>query len=118
MSCDLHHELSTGDFFESGAAQAYDVGYDYTFFCALHPSKRQEWAQTWHKRLAPSATLVTLIFPIDPSINEGPPWPVTPELYEQTLNAAGNQSMPGTCMDEAWRMHAFVSACRFQEGAP
>ena len=91
----LHHGLPTGDFLEPGASQAYDVGYDYTFFCALHPSKRQEWAQMWHKWLAPSAKLVTLIFPIDSSIKEGPPWPVTPELYEQTLSAAGTQSTPG-----------------------
>ena len=96
MSYDYRPGMPTGDFLEPGAAQAYDVGYDYTFFCALHPSKRQEWAQAWHKRLAPSAKLVTLIFPIDASIKEGPPWPVTPELYEQALSAAGNQSTPGT----------------------
>ena len=121
MSCDDHHGMPTGDFFEPGAAQPYDVGYDYTFFCALHPSKRHEWARMWHKWLAPSAKLVTLIFPIDASINEGPPWPVTPELYEHTLSAAGNESMPGLvieqssgcCMDTACcaQSHACMNSC-------
>eukprot|EP00877_Chromochloris_zofingiensis_P008226 jgi/Chrzof1/3657/Cz13g04010.t1 len=69
----------------------FDIGYDYTFLCALHPDMRKDWATAWGKHLKPGGELVTLIFPVDPSAdaNLGPPWPVTPELYTQLLADSG-----------------------------
>lgn len=69
----------------------FDVGYDYTFLCALHPSMRKDWADAWARHLAPGGRLITMIYPVDPSMdaNSGPPWPVTPQLYDSLLPAAG-----------------------------
>jgi hypothetical protein len=30
-----------------------------------------------------------MVYPIDASLGEGPPWPVTPELYRELLLPAG-----------------------------
>ncbi|GAX79709.1 hypothetical protein CEUSTIGMA_g7150.t1 [Chlamydomonas eustigma] len=87
-ACHLH----VGDFYkwqpESGP---YDVGYDYTFCCAMHPSQREDWAVTWSRLIKPGGTLITLIFPVDSSRDPdvGPPFPLTPELYHKLLPAAG-----------------------------
>jgi methyl halide transferase len=66
------------------------VGYDLTFLCALHPSMREAWAAGWARVLRPGGRLITACFPIDASRdqNAGPPWPLTPELYERLLLGA------------------------------
>jgi methyl halide transferase len=78
-----------GDFFtftpQSGGG-GYDIGFDYTFLCALMPEMRAEWATSWHRILRPGGLLITLIFPVDENKEQtGPPWPVTPELYKELL---------------------------------
>lgn len=56
----------------------------------LHTTEmRVDWAQTWSRLLAPGGQLLTMVYPVDPSLGEGPPWPVTPELYKQLLPPAG-----------------------------
>jgi hypothetical protein len=90
--CCCTHMLAAGDFFNyKDAGGLFDIGYDYTFLCALHPDMRTAWAAGWGRHLSPGATLVTLIYPVDPSREgtPGPPWPVTPELYQQLLLPAG-----------------------------
>ncbi|GBF92003.1 thiol methyltransferase [Raphidocelis subcapitata] len=82
------------DFFEySHPGGPFDLGFDYTFFCALPATEavRKAWAEAWARLLAPGGELVTLIFPVDPSADPtmGPPFPVAPELYESLLTAAG-----------------------------
>ncbi|RAK84922.1 thiopurine S-methyltransferase family protein [Aspergillus costaricaensis CBS 115574] len=71
-----------GDFFssewESEAlrdGEKFDLIYDYTFLCALHPSVRQKWAERMSHLLHPGGLLVCLEFPMykDPSL-PGPPW--------------------------------------------
>lgn len=77
-----------GDFFthKDESSQGYDVGYDYTFLCALMPEMRAKWGTSWHRVLRPGGFLVTLIFPVDSEMEQkGPPWPVTPELYKGLL---------------------------------
>lgn len=86
--CSIH----AADFFTyQDPGGPFDIGYDYTFLCALHPDMRKDWATAWGKHLKPGGELVTLIFPVDPSAdaNLGPPWPVTPELYTQLLADSG-----------------------------
>lgn len=80
-------EVIQADFFAH--ATTYDVGYDYTFLCALHPDMRQSWAAAWSRIVKPGGKLVTLIFPVDPTRMEGPPWAVTPELYKGLLQGNG-----------------------------
>ena len=63
---------------------------DYTFFCALHPSMRNDWAKGWAHFINPGGILIATVFPVftDDSGNPfnskdtGPPWPVTPEDYQ------------------------------------
>ncbi|KAE8150210.1 thiol methyltransferase [Aspergillus avenaceus] len=68
-----------GDFFSSEwKAQdggLFDLIYDYTFLCALHPNMRVNWAKRMNDLLAPTGHLVCLEFPLfkDPSL-PGPPW--------------------------------------------
>ncbi|KAB8225036.1 S-adenosyl-L-methionine-dependent methyltransferase [Aspergillus novoparasiticus] len=66
-----------GDFFKrdwEGGMQ-FDLIYDYTFLCALHPNMRRQWAGRMADLLAPGGQLVCLEFPLfkDPKML-GPPW--------------------------------------------
>lgn len=79
-----------GDFFKwSSPDGGFDIGFDYTFLCALHPEMRQDWAKAWALHLAPGGKLITLIFPIEEDGRIGPPWPVQPKLYEDLLLPLG-----------------------------
>ena len=62
----------------------FDFIYDYTFFCALHPSLRGAWAEKMFNLLKPGGILCTLIYPIMPR-DGGPPFEVSTELYQQYL---------------------------------
>ncbi|KAL4975894.1 S-adenosyl-L-methionine-dependent methyltransferase [Aspergillus desertorum] len=80
-----------GDFFEDSWAEEEDLGldvgkdgkgkfdlvYDYTFLCALHPAQRTRWAERMADLLHPGGMLVCLEFPMykDPAL-PGPPWGV------------------------------------------
>jgi len=80
-----------GDFFDSTVTTPeYDVGYDYTFFCALHPSMREDWAKAWARHIKPDGELVTLIFPVEAEPRDsGPPFCVHPDAYSAVLTANG-----------------------------
>eukprot|EP00892_Ulva_mutabilis_P009053 jgi/Ulvmu1/651/UM010_0022.1 len=75
----------------SGSASdvTFDVGYDYTFFCALHPDMRRAWAEGWARRLRSGGTLLALAFPIEEKGREGPPWPLQVSDYEEALVPCG-----------------------------
>ncbi|KAL5343823.1 S-adenosyl-L-methionine-dependent methyltransferase [Aspergillus crustosus] len=71
-----------GDFFDSEAdwvktvgGGVFDVVYDYTFLCALHPGLRPQWAKRMAELLRPGGLLICLEFPMykDPAL-PGPPW--------------------------------------------
>ncbi|KAL2843194.1 S-adenosyl-L-methionine-dependent methyltransferase [Aspergillus pseudodeflectus] len=76
-----------GDFFDSSWSDAlgfqFDVVYDYTFLCALHPSLRGRWAERMKGLLRPGGLLVCLEFPMykDPGL-PGPPWGVNGVHWE------------------------------------
>lgn len=86
-----------GDFFKwspESMGGKFDIGYDYTFFCAMHPDMRADTARAWARLLKSGGVLVTLEFPLhggypDPSKTEGPPWPVSHEDYRKVLEPAG-----------------------------
>jgi hypothetical protein len=71
--------------------------------CALHPSMRPSWAESWRRLLKPGATLVCMVYPVDPSRpNEGPPWPLTPEVYTGLLEPLGARvACRAACVAEA-----------------
>ncbi|KAB8212057.1 hypothetical protein BDV34DRAFT_208535 [Aspergillus parasiticus] len=72
-----------GDFFKPGWERQisanedikFDLVYDYTFLCALHPQMRPQWAARMSQVVAPDGVLVCLEFPMykDPT-QPGPPW--------------------------------------------
>lgn len=93
----LDHDLAArssyqqADFFEFPTANedSFDFGYDYTFLCAMQPTQREAWAKTWAALIAPGGQLLTMMFPVDSERKGGPPFAVTPELYEQLLVPTG-----------------------------
>ncbi|OKP00315.1 hypothetical protein PENSUB_7772 [Penicillium subrubescens] len=72
-----------GDFFSSqwefkggiDENTKFDVIYDYTFLCALHPEQRRQWSASMARVTKPGGLLVCLEFPLykDPKL-PGPPW--------------------------------------------
>lgn len=55
----------------------------------MDPAVRGEWGRAWSQWLKPGSTLVTLMFPVEPEGREGPPWPVSVDLYLQHLDPHG-----------------------------
>lgn len=82
-------KMVLGNFFEWQDPQGpFNFGFDYTFGCAMHPADRGNWAQGWARAIQPGGTLITLLYPVDPSAdpNIGPPFPISPELYKDLLS--------------------------------
>jgi SAM-dependent methyltransferase len=67
-----------GDFFELKGS--YDLIIEQTFFCAIHPSLRNQYAQQIKNLLAPSGRLVGLLF--DKIFEGGPPFGGNIKEYE------------------------------------
>ncbi|KKZ66253.1 hypothetical protein EMCG_08024 [[Emmonsia] crescens] len=90
-----------GDFFKNDWLEkigveegAFDLIYDYTFFCALNPVLRPRWASRMTQLLAPSphGNLICLEFPTakDPAA-EGPPFASPPAAYMEHLSHPGEE---------------------------
>ncbi|MEQ9077707.1 MAG: methyltransferase domain-containing protein [Sandaracinaceae bacterium] len=79
--------IQTEDFFAHRPEAPYDLVWDYTFLCAIHPGERETWAAKMDALVAPEGELVTLIFPaVDaPPRGEGPPFPLKPEHVRALL---------------------------------
>ncbi len=71
----LHEE----DFFQHQAL--YDLILEQTFFCALHPSLRLQYAHTMHRLLKPGGRLVGLLFNDTFEGKEDPPFGGTRQEY-------------------------------------
>ncbi len=70
--------LTEGNFFDLN--DQYDLIVEQTFFCALHPELRTEYAAHMHRNLRPEGKLVGLLF--DDALNtEHPPYGGTPTEY-------------------------------------
>ncbi|WCJ21820.1 S-adenosyl-L-methionine-dependent methyltransferases superfamily protein [Euphorbia peplus] len=76
------------DFFSWSPPQLFDLIFDYTFFCAIEPEMRIEWALRIQDLLKPDGELITLIFPIDDHVG-GPPYKVSVSDYEKVLCPIG-----------------------------
>lgn len=81
------------DFFSHKPAQPYDLVYDYTFLCALHPTLRAAWASQMSTLIRPGGQLWTMQFPLRPypagseeDLNRGPPFQLSPALYHTLLD--------------------------------
>ncbi|KAJ3388083.1 hypothetical protein HDU92_001628 [Lobulomyces angularis] len=79
-------DFCSGDFFKFNYFdKTFDFVYDYTFFCALEPSLRTEWGKKMAELISDGGLLVTLMFPIMEFSEDGPPYPVSLEAYQQVL---------------------------------
>ncbi|KAI3614129.1 hypothetical protein WG66_010698 [Moniliophthora roreri] len=65
--------------------EKFDLIYDYTFFVAIPPSLRPQWGAQMRKLLKPGGHLITLIYPIAPYTETGPPYYVRPEHYAEVM---------------------------------
>lgn len=81
-----------GDFFvPSQGVGKFDLIFDHTFFCAIKPELRPQWARQMTNLLNPSGFLLTLIYPLPrdpakgPDLRTGPPFEVDFETYERIL---------------------------------
>jgi len=69
-------EFKTADFFTMDGS--FDLIYDYTFFVAIPPSMRPAWGKKMTELVKPGGYLISLVFPIDPPVEHGPPYYVRP----------------------------------------
>ncbi|KAJ7627662.1 S-adenosyl-L-methionine-dependent methyltransferase [Mycena polygramma] len=67
--------------------EKFDLIYDYTFFVAIPPSRRNEWGAQINSLIKPGGYLITLVFPLEPESDVGPPYFVRPEHYLAPLGA-------------------------------
>ena len=56
-----------------------------SFFVAIHPSRRPEWARQMNALVKSGGFLITLVYPTSPPTEEGPPFFVRPEHYVEIL---------------------------------
>ncbi len=77
--------VQQADFFTFRPPARFDFVFDYTFFCAIEPSMRVEWAQQMHRLIAPGGLLFTLVFPIG-DYPHGPPFAVSVDAYRKLLD--------------------------------
>lgn len=78
--------ICEGDFFAHEGT--YDVIWDCTFLCALPPQMRQQWAAQSAKLVAPSGSLVTMVFPIGKGPG-GPPFALSIGIVSDLLEPLG-----------------------------
>lgn len=86
--------LIQGDFFKH--ASSYDLIIEQTFFCAIHPSLRQDYAKKMQELLNPHGKVVGLLFRV-PLNNDHPPF-------------GGNKDAYIRCFDPFFRV-AFMDPC-------
>ena len=60
------------------STELFDVVYEYTCFSAIHPGRRDEYFEVWHKMLKPDGVIAAVFFPIITETKlEGPPHPTS-----------------------------------------
>ncbi|KAL5578610.1 hypothetical protein UlMin_011052 [Ulmus minor] len=80
------------DFFTWHPTDLFDFVFDYTFFSAIEPEMRSQWAQKMRDILKPDGELMTLMFPMSEHKHEnvgGPPYIVSVTDYEKELHPIG-----------------------------
>lgn len=77
---------------------AASLAYDYTFLCAIPPSLRSSWAETYTRLVRKHGVLIALVFPIHGDRHGGPPFSISPDLVRELLGA-----QKGEDGKEAWQ---------------
>lgn len=77
------------DFFAASpnplAPASFALAYDYTFLCAIPIELRKPWAARYAEIVHPGGVLVALMFPLDGDRVGGPPYSLSPQLYDELL---------------------------------
>lgn len=82
--------LVVADFFDFAPDARFDLVWDYTFFCAIAPDRRQAWGRRMAEFIAPGGLLVALVFPVVPGAppDRGPPYAIHPDDVRAALGDA------------------------------
>ena len=88
-------QLLQQNFFEHKGS--YDLIIEQTFFCALHPSKRSEYAEKMGRLLKPGGKLCGLLFDA-PMNSDAPPYGGTSTEYSALFNQYFNK----VCIEPAY----------------
>jgi thiopurine S-methyltransferase len=86
--------LINQDFFELQGQ--YDLILEQTFFCALHPSLRPQYATKMHELLLPGGKLAGLLFDF-PITKEGPPFGGDAKAYQSLFSPLFNIKTLAPC---------------------
>ncbi|KAF9456878.1 S-adenosyl-L-methionine-dependent methyltransferase [Collybia nuda] len=80
--------FSVGDFFALKLVEEekVDIIYDCAFFVAIPPSLRPNWSRQMASLIKSGGYLITMIFPIDPLSDVGPPYSVKSSSYHEHLD--------------------------------
>ena len=86
-------DFRCGNFFDEHKINAgqYDLIFDCTFLCAIHPDAYAKWSAEMSKLIKKGGELVTLIYSIGKSAPGGPPYPMSTELVSSLLSVQFNQ---------------------------
>ncbi|KAJ3075321.1 hypothetical protein HDU98_008569 [Podochytrium sp. JEL0797] len=76
------------DFFEFKPTEPFDVVYDHTFLCAIHPTQRLDWSNKMASLTAKNGHLICYMFPLRDADERGPPFALSEEIYDQLLGAS------------------------------
>lgn len=99
--CELRNvwEVRCGDFFRFENTTRFDLVIDYTFLCALPLAMRERWAVRMRDLIVPGGSLITLMYPLGKSEDEGgPPFGVSFKLFHELLDTRGFQAVDGPSM--------------------
>ncbi|MEO9531632.1 MAG: methyltransferase domain-containing protein [Crocinitomicaceae bacterium] len=84
-------QIICGDFFDSEILEntaPFDVIVEQTFFCAIHPSMRDDYCLQMSKLLKPEGVLIGLLFDMDKP--DGPPFGGRKPEYQQRFEKCFN----------------------------
>ncbi|KAJ3066278.1 hypothetical protein HDU98_010407 [Podochytrium sp. JEL0797] len=74
------------NFFEVKPDELFNVVFDHTFLCAIHPSQRPAWSAQMAALTAPNGHLICLMFPLRDPDERGPPFALSEEIYDDLLS--------------------------------
>ncbi|KDR76470.1 hypothetical protein GALMADRAFT_246837 [Galerina marginata CBS 339.88] len=85
----LTARVTNQDFFTFNPpeSQRFDLVYDHTFFCAIPPPMRKNWGSQMSNLVKPGGYLITVVYPILPYVETGPPYYIRPEHFEELLSS-------------------------------
>ncbi|KAF9365077.1 hypothetical protein BGX34_011499 [Mortierella sp. NVP85] len=83
---DSQVEFMVGDFFKFDIPEgAFQLIYDYTFFCAIQPEQRPQWGHRMAELISKDGVLITLMYPLADHAG-GPPFAVSEAAYHEQLD--------------------------------